>query len=317
MPLTRNRKTLALAEVLKKSLATRLFGVRDADTNYITTIPHHSGIRGFGYGSKVTENSIGAEVAIRVYVRTKLPKRDLAAADRVPEEIDGVPTDVVAVGDIRASWPRPISCGVSISQFASSAGTLGCLVQDSKGKHFILSNNHILANANAAKVGDDILEPATLDGGTSNPPLARLSDFEALNFTGGKNHIDAAIAEPIDATSVLPDILSIGGITPKAIQPVQHMSVAKRGRTTLHTLGVITDIAADIPVRYGIKIAHFEHQIAITGVSSAFSDDGDSGALVVSAIEKRPVGLLFAGGGSISFCNPIDLVLTRFGVMTV
>lgn len=318
MTLSADAETIDHARTLKRSLSERLFGVAaESAGSYLSAIPLDSNIQGFGFGTKMTGSSIGSEVAVRVYVRAKLAKASLSSEERIPDEIDGVPTDVIAVGDITPLWPRPVSCGVSIGHFAITAGTLGCLVENGAGTRYILSNNHVLANVNAGAPGDDILEPGPSDGGASHPPIARLTDFEPIDLTGAANRIDAAIAEPVDAGSVKPDILSIGRVTPQSIQPVQHMSVVKHGRTTQYTAGLISDVAADIRVRYGSKIGVFEAQIAVTGVAGPFSDGGDSGSLVVDAVGKRPVGLLFAGGGSTTFCNPIDLVMARFHVTIV
>lgn len=40
----------------------------------------------------------------------------------------------------------------------------------------------------------------------------------------------------------------------------------------------------------------------------------DSGSLIVDGVTKRPVALLFAGGGNTTFGNPIEPVLSRFQV---
>ena len=73
-------------------------------------------------------------------------------------------------------------------------------------------------------------------------------------------------------------------------------------------------------VSYGdAGVAKFVNQIIIEpgGVSAG----GDSGSLIVAdgkgkskAIDRMPVGLLFAGNAFITIANPIDAVLTRFGV---
>jgi len=52
----------------------------------------------------------------------------------------------------------------------------------------------------------------------------------------------------------------------------------------------------------------------------SFSDSGDSGALIVAETgenERRPVGLLFAGGQRVTIANPINEVLGRFGASVV
>jgi hypothetical protein len=52
-------------------------------------------------------------------------------------------------------------------------------------------------------------------------------------------------------------------------------------------------------------------------VNGAFSDFGDSGSLVVDAVSKGAVALLFAGGGGTTFAAPIGPVLHRFGVEVI
>ena len=49
--------------------------------------------------------------------------------------------------------------------------------------------------------------------------------------------------------------------------------------------------------------------------SNAFAFSGDSGALIVDAVNRHPVGLVFsAGDGTFALANPIDEVLRRLGV---
>ncbi len=61
------------------------------------------------------------------------------------------------------------------------------------------------------------------------------------------------------------------------------------------------------------KLAKFVDQIAIT--PGEFSAGGDSGSLIVTHDgNKNPVGLLFAGSSTRTLANPIDLVLSSFGV---
>jgi hypothetical protein len=53
----------------------------------------------------------------------------------------------------------------------------------------------------------------------------------------------------------------------------------------------------------------------IRGLSgTAFSDQGDSGSLIVSSGSKQPVALLFAGSATHTFANPIDVVMNRLGI---
>ncbi|MBI1281636.1 MAG: hypothetical protein GC179_26155 [Anaerolineaceae bacterium] len=135
------------------------------------------------------KNSVG-EPAVVVLVERKVPAAALASAEAVPKEVDGIKTDVVEVGYLRAyDSPRDrfrpeIPSGVSIGHYKITAGTLGTIVTDrTTGEKLILSNNHVLANSNNALVGDPILQPGTADGG-QNPAdmVARLERLVTLRY---------------------------------------------------------------------------------------------------------------------------------------
>ncbi len=317
-----DERFLENARQYKSELLSRMFGITAFAAESEpqgTALPAGSNVVGFGFGAKIAAGAaVAGETAVRVYVRAKVPAASLSRSEVVPAEVNGVPTDVVQVGDV-AALARPTKCGVSVGHPEITAGTLGCLVKwrDSDDT-YILSNNHVLANSNDAAAGDPILEPGPLDGGVPDEPIAELTEFEPLDFTG-PNRIDAAIARVLRRGDVEPEIL--GGIEHPQ-QPVVpgalYQSVRKHGRTTLHTIGVVMDLAADVNVRYGTKVAAFEDQLAVAGVGGQFSSGGDSGSLVVDAVTRRPVGLLFAGGGlGTTFVNPMGLVLDRFGVEIV
>lgn len=114
-----------------------------------------------------------------------------------------------------------------------TAGTIGAVVRDSgatdNGRRYILSNNHVLANANAAQVGDAIWQPGPFDGGTAADQIATLTRFVSLNFAGGDNAANAAIAE-IAPDTVLNEICAIGPLMGK-VTPTRNTTVLKHGRT--------------------------------------------------------------------------------------
>lgn len=307
------------ARLHKEELLNRMFGGRGAaeaasaeGKSLLAMIPPDANIRGVGFGAKVTAGAGIDTTAVRVYVRAKQPKRLLSEKEIVPEQINGMPTDVIAVGEITAA---AVPCGVSVGHVNVTAGTLGCLVTvpGAPDTLFILSNNHVLANANDAQQGDDIVQPGAIDGGTL-PAIAALAAFEPLHFDGTPNVIDAALAALLDPASVTSDLKDIGPVVPPIVAPSVYQSVRKHGRTTLHTVGVIMDVAADIKVGYGNnRVAAFHDQLAVTGVNGWFADRGDSGALVVDAVSRRAVGLVVAVSQGLTYCNPIDVVLERFG----
>jgi len=205
-----------------------------------------------GVGYKIVDGKLTDTPSIICSVVNKVAASNLSTRDLVPAEIGGVPTDVVASGLIRAFQAptgrfRPAPGGVSVGHKDITAGTLGCWVRRN-GQWMILSNNHVLANINAAKIGDAILQPGTYDGGI-NPgdQIATLEDFVTINMqelpsdcdiAGNivsllnglsgvigsntrlkavriqttENVVDAAIAKPLNDDDVDPEILNIGAI---------------------------------------------------------------------------------------------------------
>ena len=242
----------------------------------------------------------------------------------LPAEAGGGPAPANANDetDPKRSFPRPVPIGVSTGQVDVTAGTIAARVVSGEDV-FALSNNHVYANRNAAKLGDHILQPGTVDGGVNpDDAIATLHDFEPIRFcapfpTCPENRIDAAIAAT--STDQLGNSTPSNGYgTPRSATTTARlgMEVQKYGRTTGHTTGKITGINATMNVGFRDGTARFVGQIMITG--NGFSGPGDSGSLIVAggsgSNARRPVGLLFAGSQSSTLANPIDEVLKRFEV---
>jgi hypothetical protein len=304
---------------------------------------------GVGVGYKESRGTKTDEMCVVVLVSRKLPRAALTAQDLVPKDMAGARTDVLEVGELRAlqartdRW-RPAPPGVSIGHYQITAGTFGAVVRDrATGARLILSNNHVLANSNNANPGDPVLQPGPADGGTTrNDTIAQLERFCPIQFgnePGGDcslansytrfgnfiaelmgssyrlatfisnpqatNLVDAAVARPADDSSILEDILEIGpvaGTKPASL----GMSVRKSGRTTEFTSGEVNVLDASVSISYGTSLtATFEGQI----VTSAMSQGGDSGSLLVDGTENKAVGLLFAGSNQSTIHNPIQAVL--------
>ncbi len=63
---------------------------------------HRANVVGVGVGLRTQGGRRQQQVALVIMVRQKIPRAMLAEADVLPGEIDGVPVDVVEVGDITA-----------------------------------------------------------------------------------------------------------------------------------------------------------------------------------------------------------------------
>ncbi len=317
------------------------------------TILSKPNVVGVGYGYKDKAGKRTDELCVIALVRVKLPKSSLKQDELVPPTFDGVSTDVVQVGEIRAlqsrtdRW-RPAPGGVSIGHYQITAGTLGTMVRDATtGQRLILSNNHVLANSNAAQIGDTVVQPGSIDGGHAiSDKIAELERFVPIEFTSEPsdcgianwvadaanfvarllssrsklipvrenpaaiNQVDAAVARPVDDADISNEILDIGEVSGTA-EATLAMGVRKSGRTTAFTTGTITVLEATIDVNYGEgRKARFEGQI----VSTPMSQGGDSGSLLVAAESLQAVGLLYAGSDQVTIFNPIDEVLAALKI---
>lgn len=301
-----------------------------------------------GVGFKRSGRRMTDELCVVVSVSRKVPESQLSAAHIIPQALNGVPTDVQETGMIRALFERtapwrPAPGGVSIGHVDITAGTLGCLVERD-GEIFILSNNHVLANTNAGRAGDPILQPGPYDGGEGVDCIATLEDFVPIDFgqnsptcpvatgvvgllnrlatwMGSRsrlaavrqasvpNRVDAALARPLSDETVGLRILGIG-VPAGSREATLGTAVRKSGRTTGLTDSVITQIDVTCSVSYdGGRSALFDDQL----MAGAMSQGGDSGAAVVDN-DDFVVGLLFAGSDAATIINPIALVLDALGV---
>jgi hypothetical protein len=149
---------------------------RDVSSFFRELTSMDDNILGVGHGNKRVRGEDTGEKALVVLVRKKHDKANLQRSQIIPKRMDGFPTDVLEVGDIRffsdrVSCIRPAQPGVSIGHYKISAGTFGAVVKDrNTGEILILSNNHVLANLTdgtdgRSQVGDPILQPGVFDGG--------------------------------------------------------------------------------------------------------------------------------------------------------
>lgn len=293
--------------------------VKETNEEKILALPN---VLGVGIGYKEIGGKETTELCIKVYVEKKLPQNKLSAEEIVAETVDEIKTDVQEVGLIEAlsytSRIRPAKPGYSIGHYKITAGTFGCLVRDTcyPCRIHILSNNHVLANSNVANIGDPILQPGRVDGGTYPADMiARLSRFIPIRFNNPAlyNLVDAAIALPTDHRNVIASVVALG-IPKGTVEAILGMSVAKSGRTTQTTAGKVIGVDVTVAVGYGGgKVARFRNQIFTTNMSQG----GDSGSLLMSRAAQKATGLLFAGSNKVTVHNNIANVLIALGVEIV
>jgi hypothetical protein len=229
------------------------------------------------------------------------------------------PAPVCVAPNRAGEFARPVPIGVSTGHYAITAGTIGVRVKDKKGNLFLLSNNHVFANTNLGKVGDNILQPGPYDGG-ANPDdaIGTLSAWQAITYCSGS----LCPANTMDAAIVATTAAKAGNATPcdgygtpsstVASPIITGLQVKKYGRTTGLTSGVISAVNVTVNVAYATGTAQFTGQVYIA--TPNFNGPGDSGSLIVTESGNKPVALLFAGTSAATFATPISPILTKFGV---
>lgn len=318
----------------------------ETQAKYEAALLGRPNVVGVGLGHRYQRGISTGERAVTVLVHRKVDARYLAPTAVVPTELDGVRTDVQEVGLIRAGGGpqpgvgrsdataflgvgpfrlgqrvRPAFAGVSVGHFRGTAGTFGAGCFDAlpgAGGYYILSTNYALADCNAGRAGDPVLQPALVDGGHYPADvIGRLVRFVPIHFhdgdrpgasSGPVNFVDAAIAEGMHD----PDrrVYWAGEVTTLNAKPNINDPVQKWGRTTNFTTGHVSHVNVTVDVHYDRgRIARFAQQIVTTNMSAG----GDSGSLVTDP-DEGAVGLLFAGSGRVSVLNNILAVQSLLGI---
>jgi hypothetical protein len=242
-------------------------------------------------------------------------KADSASVNVVPLENQELQTSPIKLG----------ASGINANTGDCCSGTLGSLLVDQKGKHYILSNNHVLGRVGHAAQGEAVVQPGYVDTFCDFTLPKTVANFSLAPPITSSN-VDAAIAQVVPgAVDDRGEIIGLGGIAndgsyiPAApakttVAPAIGMAVAKSGRTTGLTCGTVLatngTVLIDVPTECGNTT---EITVSFRGqvVMGSIARPGDSGSLIVEAGTARPVGLLAAGSidGQYIIANPITEVL--------
>jgi hypothetical protein len=305
-------------------------------------------VTGVGFGYKDTRGERTDEVSVKVLVQRKVPRAGLTPEALIPPELDGVRTDVIQVGYLRAfqartdRW-RPALGGVSLGHYQITAGTFGTVVRDrATNDRLILSNNHVLANSNDASIGDPILQPGAADGGAEpEDTIARLERFHPIQFNvepgtcnvaisvasvanvfarlmGSTHRLQAfqsneAISNLVDAAVARPlgdDLIQDEILDIGVVQGTAQAALSMSVRKSGRSTGLTTGEIVVLDAT--VNVSYGEGRTVLFEdqiVTGPMSAPGDSGSLLVAGDALQAVGLLFAGSDDATIYNPIQTVL--------
>jgi endonuclease G len=249
------------------------------------------------------------QLAVRVHVVKKKREIELSAGELFPQEIQGIPVDVIeasyAPQALASSRPEAaiegrgrrfdvVPLGVSIGCRYSTAGTLGAKVVDRKsGQEMVLSNWHVLVGRRDAETGLPAWQPGWVDGGTHEAnTIARLT----RSMLGPYDAAVARLTGEREVTSRTLEGRAIDDIT----EPRLGMQVWKSGRSSGYTEGFIDGIKMTVPLSYAAAGVHILRRVfrivpVPGGRYQEISIGGDSGSVWVDEVSGKAVGLHFAG----------------------
>jgi hypothetical protein len=292
----------------RENIVDRAKAVKQKHVDRLKAFPN---VIGVGVGHELVGGKRTDRVAIRVYVKKKLPKDQLAPDAILPDTLEGFPVDVIEdefwIQQGRREANTFLVGGISVGNLlVGGAGTLGISVFDNRtGQELFLSNWHVLCFSLTCAAGEPIIQPGVFDGGTQADLVAHL--FKAVLNAD----VDAAVALPLGQRPLFKEALEIGSVE-SFNQAVLGATARKSGRTTGVTVGTVADVSLDITIQgYPGGDRTFIDQIAIEG--SGVSAKGDSGSVWLNENDEV-IGLHFAGSSGRAIANHIDRVFTALDI---
>jgi endonuclease G len=291
------------------------------------------GVTAVDLGFKWSEGMMTGKLSLRVHVAKKVPVSELSEAELFPEEVQGIPVDVIeaeyglqllpgqsqleAAPEARKARYDPIPLGVSAGNPRITAGTLGAKVYDAASLlPMVLSNWHVFVGSPDAAPGESIWQPGALDGGNHTDTFATLSRSVLSPY-------DAAVAQLTNNREVMTVTLD-GDLIEDVTTPQLGMLVWKSGRTTERTEGFIDGIKMTTSINYGAAgVRIIQDVVRIVPRPGAgdveISMGGDSGSIWVDEASGKGVGLHFAGevgnAPEHGLANELQPVLDRLNVL--
>ena len=242
----------------------------------------YQGVHYVDVGYKFEDGKPTDELAIRVHVGEKQPESELESSQVLPREIENAPVDVIQSSPGLEQNPRdkrfdPLEGGIAVKNTRhTSFGTLGAVVFDAASSVPMgLSNHHVLVGQ-GGREGDRIAQPS------SGNPADVIGTLTRWNL-----NLDCAVCRLSDSREFSRGIVDFPQGVKGIVQPVVGMAVAKSGRTTQTTFGIVD----------GVTIEEFTmipdpQNPPPTGEISA---GGDSGSVWLEDTTTNAVGLHFAG----------------------
>jgi hypothetical protein len=288
----------AVFEEVSEAQMTTLLNILKHHQNTLMT---YKGVYKVDIGYRWKGKKMTNEIALRVHVQKKLPKKDLENQDIVPEKLGDFPVDVIQ-SNIAQDYPSdvvqtesngktnnpkrhdPLIGGVETWNIeVRNIGTLGAIVYDRLDSHqpMALSNFHVFVKGNTRQViGNNVTQPCSGLGNAEDIIGTVHRSDEAL---------DCAVALLTTPRRISSSLLGIPGGIKGIVAPILGMRVMKSGCATSNTHGMIEGVGAENESEFTIVPVPKEWD------KKEISDAGDSGSIWIEQSSHAAVGLHFAG----------------------
>jgi hypothetical protein len=306
----RERHPIVSTRMEKNAMAsTALSRITTAQEAFNPKVMSFPGVFATGIGFKRVAGVTSDVMAICIHVVKKRPLSELPIDERIPDTIDGFPTDVVEgqppslCGD--DGKYRPLKGGIEIG-VRFKYGTAGCMVKtkpDKNGKTLIcaLSNAHVLDEKDTRTFQPAIYVVGDRIGNTLKSTTNSLVDCAMTDLTYWDDSGIGVIA-------------GIGQVRGTRVLEGPGVRVMKRGARTLLTVGTVSNINLTVQYPNGTWMTK---QILIDYDDGDFADSGDSGSVIVD-FDNNVIGLLWGissnGTANRGVASPIGYVLAELDV---
>jgi hypothetical protein len=250
------------------------------------------GVLSVDLGMKMKQGHSTHEFAICVYVEEKRRASNLPSSQRIPEQCDGVPTDVLTCRFklAAATSPAKPEGGDKIRAPGGLFGTLGFgVLNAADNRDRYLTCTHVVSNSNSIGAPVDMKD----DAGNS---IGTVFATQGVDWEYSRR-LDCALITPPNPGFARVTIPRAGALDPFIMRRVtpadmtQGRLVWKWGAATGQTFGSIVSIDANPPLVDG-TIAENQIKVKSSSPSLPFALDGDSGSILV--VEDEAVGLIRA-----------------------
>lgn len=289
-----------------------MLAIKERAEEWLFKLP---GVTGVGLARKRVDGNFTDTIAIIVYVEKKRAISDVPEPERIPAEIDGIPTDVVESPAITVLAGTPdeteysvLRAGIQIG--CGGKGTLGFIGRTTAdyprgaGRYVLVSNQHVLkgeTQATEPSSAHSVGQPSSHDCCESCDFCSRIVGHVRVACVLNED-VDGGVAELKPGVQWRPEVqdspnpVPITGVYTVTTSNTPY-PVWKRGKTTQRTSGNITDVNSTFNTKLHDDSLHRVAKRSIRIEGANFSEDGDSGSAIMDN-SNRIVGILFGGGSN-------------------